>query len=300
MAGNRAGGSAAGSSAGGTPEREIYAKRVFDAPRELVWKMFTEPEHISKWWGPTGFSTTIAEMEVKAGGVWKHVMHGPDGRDYPNEIVYVEVVKPERIVYDHVSYPAFRSTVLLEEEGKKTAVSMRMVFATAELREKVAKEHKAVEGLAQTIGRLGEHLAAYPVIIERRFDAPMETVWKAITEIEQMKEWFMGELHSFKAEVGFETEFMVRHEGKEYPHLWKVTEVVPGRKYSVEWRFKGYSGSSLATMELFAEEGGTKLRLTHAGLENYPREATELSRANFASGWSSLINEKLREHLAKG
>ena len=282
-----------------TAEREIYAERVFDAPRELVWKMFTEPAHISKWWGPIGFTTTTSEMNVKPGGVWQHVMHGPDGRDSPNKIVYVEVVKPESIVYDHVSYPLFRSTVLLEEEGTKTAVSMRMVFESAELRDKVDKQHKAVEGLSQTIGRLGEHLAAYPVNIERTFDAPMETVWKAITEIEQMKKWFMGELHSFKAEVGFETEFMVRHEGKEYPHLWKVIEVEPGRKYSVEWRFKGYSGSSLATMELFAEAGGTKLRLTHAGLESYPRGATELSRANFASGWSSLINEKLPDYLAK-
>jgi uncharacterized protein YndB with AHSA1/START domain len=137
------------------------------------------------------------------------------------------------------------------------------------------------------------------IYAQRVFDAPMETVWKAITEIEQMKKWFLGELHSFKAEPGFETEFMVRHEGEEYPHLWKVMEVVPGRRYSVEWWFKGYSGSSLATMELFREQGGTKLRLTHAGLENYPREATELSRASFASGWSSLINEKLREYLAK-
>ena len=91
-------------------------------------------------------------MEVKPGGVWEHVMHGPDGRNYENRIVYVEVVKPERIVYDHVSYPPFRSTVLFEEEGAKTAVSMRMVFESAELLAKVEREHKAIEGLSSDAG----------------------------------------------------------------------------------------------------------------------------------------------------
>src|SRR5258706_10882308 len=75
--------------------------RVFDAPRELVWKVWTEPEHIGKWWGPNGFTTTTHKMEVKAGGVWRFVMHGPDGRDYQNKITFIEVVKPERLVYKH-------------------------------------------------------------------------------------------------------------------------------------------------------------------------------------------------------
>ena len=81
-------------------DREIAAVRVFDAPRDLVWKVWTEPEHIAQWWGPKGFTTTTHKMEVKPGGVWRFVMHGPE-RDYQNKITYLEVVKPERLVYDH-------------------------------------------------------------------------------------------------------------------------------------------------------------------------------------------------------
>ena len=74
--------------------REIVATRTFDAPRDLVFKMWTDPKHIAQWWGPKGFTTTIYEMDVKPGGVWRFVMHGPVGVDYQNKVVYLEIVKP--------------------------------------------------------------------------------------------------------------------------------------------------------------------------------------------------------------
>jgi uncharacterized protein YndB with AHSA1/START domain len=140
-------------------DREIAATRIFDAPRDLVFRMFTEAEHVSKWWGPIGFTTTTSEMDVRPGGVWRHVMHGPDGTDYPNEIVYLEVVRPERLSYDHVSPPRFQTTVTFEAEGDKTRVHFRMLFESADLRDMVDKKHGAVEGLTQTLGRLAEYLA---------------------------------------------------------------------------------------------------------------------------------------------
>lgn len=149
--------SQAGSSS--TTDREIRATRVFDAPRDLVFRMWTDREHIGKWFGPNGFTTTIHEMDVRPGGAWRFILHGPDGRDYRNEIIYVEVVRPERLVYDHVSGPAFRARVIFAEEGQKTRLTMQMLFATAELRDKVAREFGAVEGLHQTLGRLAEELA---------------------------------------------------------------------------------------------------------------------------------------------
>ncbi len=94
-----------------TTDREIVATRLLDAPRELVWEVWTDPKHLAQWWGSNGFANTIHEIEVKPGGVWRFIMHGPDGTDYKNEIVYVEVVKPERLVYDHVSGPRFHVTV---------------------------------------------------------------------------------------------------------------------------------------------------------------------------------------------
>jgi uncharacterized protein YndB with AHSA1/START domain len=145
----------------GAADREIAATRVFDAPRDLVWQMWTNSEHIAQWWGPKGFTNTIHEMDVRAGGVWRFIMHGPDGRDYPNKIVYVEILKPERLVYDHVSGPLFQATATFTQEGGKTRVDVRMVFESAKLRDQVAAEFGAVEGLHQTLGRLGEHLAKW-------------------------------------------------------------------------------------------------------------------------------------------
>ena len=106
----------------GTADREITGSRIFNAPRELVFKMWTDPEHIVKWWGPTGFRNTIFEMDVRPGGKWRHIMHGPDGVDYKNESIYLEVVPQERLVYQHVSAPGFVSTVTFEDMGNKTKV----------------------------------------------------------------------------------------------------------------------------------------------------------------------------------
>jgi len=143
-------------------DREIVATRVFDAPRELVFRMWTDPEHAAQWWGPRGFTNTISKMDVRSGGVWEFVMHGPDGTDYKNKFVYVEVVPPERIVYDHVSGPLFHATAIFTDEGGKTRVSVRMLFDSAELRNRVAEEFGAVKGLGQSLDRLGEHLEALP------------------------------------------------------------------------------------------------------------------------------------------
>jgi uncharacterized protein YndB with AHSA1/START domain len=139
-------------------DREIVVTRVFDAPRALVFKAWTDPKHLAHWWGPNGFSITTYEMNFKPGGVWRFVMHGPDGRDYQNEQVYVEIVEPERLVYRHVPHPQFQMTVTFADDGGKTKLTARMVFESAALRDKTVKEFGAVEGLKQTLGRLGEHV----------------------------------------------------------------------------------------------------------------------------------------------
>ena len=84
-----------------TPDREIVIKRTLDAPRELVFAAWTDLKHLPHWYGPNGFTTTIHEMDLRPGGVWRLTMHGPDGRDYTSKIVFSEVVRPERLVYRH-------------------------------------------------------------------------------------------------------------------------------------------------------------------------------------------------------
>ena len=127
-------------------DREIVLSRLIDAPQELVFDAWTDPEQVGQWWGPSGFTTTTHKMEVKPGGVWRFVMHGPDGRDYQNKITYLEVVPPERLVYRHggdedLEPVSFQTTVTFAAEGNKTRVTMRSVFPTAEYRDRVVAEH---------------------------------------------------------------------------------------------------------------------------------------------------------------
>jgi uncharacterized protein YndB with AHSA1/START domain len=150
---------ATNSAAAEAGEREIVITRVFDAPRELVFQAWTDPGHVAKWWGPRGFTNTIYEMDVTAGGVWRFVMHGPDGTDYKNTVVYDEIVKPQRLVYSHVSGPRFKMTVTVAENGGKTELTARMTFESAAKRTRPIKEFGALEGLGQTLERLAEQLA---------------------------------------------------------------------------------------------------------------------------------------------
>ena len=154
---------AGSAAAGDTADREIVMTRLIDAPRELVFRAFTDPKQVGKWWGPRGFTTTTHEMSVKPGGAWRFIMHGPDGTDYDNEILYHEVVKPERLVYDHgePGKPGqFKVWVTFEEAAGKTRLTMRSLFETAAARDFVIKEVKAIEGGNQTLDRLEAHLAA--------------------------------------------------------------------------------------------------------------------------------------------
>jgi len=144
--------------AGAVAAREIVTTRVFDAPRELVFKMWTDPGHLARWWGPNGFTNTLHELDVRPGGAWRHTMHGPDGVDYKNNCTFIEVEEPERLVYRHDSGPRFLATVTFEDVAGKTRLTLRTAFATAELRDRVAKKYHAVEGAEQTLARLAEHL----------------------------------------------------------------------------------------------------------------------------------------------
>lgn len=154
--------------------REMVVSRVFAAPRELVWEAWTNPAHVVQWWGPNGFTTTIETMDVRPGGAWVHTMHGPDGTDYPNKSVFTEVVKPERIAYSHGGGRkggpgvSFRATWTFDALGEKqTKLTIRMVFASAEERDRIIKEFGALEGAHQTLGRLAEYLPKLGTLVER-------------------------------------------------------------------------------------------------------------------------------------
>jgi uncharacterized protein YndB with AHSA1/START domain len=143
-------------------KREIVNDRLLNAKRELVYEVWTNPKHVVHWWGPTGFTNTIHEMTVEPGGVWRFMMHGPNGVDYPNKIVFLEVDKPSRLVFLHSDDAEggmqFHVTVTFEDRGGKTNLRMRILFNTVEERDKVVKEYGAIEGNKQTMDRLEAYL----------------------------------------------------------------------------------------------------------------------------------------------
>jgi uncharacterized protein YndB with AHSA1/START domain len=152
-----------------TSGREMVITRLLDAPRELVWKAWTDPRHVIHWWGPRGFTNTIHEMEVKPGGVWRFMMHGPGGMDFPNKIIFEEVLPPEKLTYFHSSDDEndpnmFHTIVTFEDRDGKTFLTMRAIFASAEIREKLVREFGALEGGLQMTDKLEEYLASESIV----------------------------------------------------------------------------------------------------------------------------------------
>ena len=149
--------------------RAIIGTREFDAPRALVFEAWTDPKLLSQWWGPDGFTTTTSAFDMRPGGVWHFVMHGPDGRDYENRVTFDEIVKNERLVYHHgggddVEPVQFRTTVTFEDLGNnRTRVTLRGVFPSATERARVIKEYGADQGMAQTLTRLADYVTRLSV-----------------------------------------------------------------------------------------------------------------------------------------
>jgi uncharacterized protein YndB with AHSA1/START domain len=139
-------------------DRELIITRLLQAPIELVWKVWTEPEHIKNWWGPNGFTNTISKMDMYPGGEWDLVMHGPDGTDYKNKSVFKEVIRHKKIVYQHLTGPKFISTIEFESRGKATFLRWHMIFASREEFIQTVKTFKADEGLKQNVEKLSEYL----------------------------------------------------------------------------------------------------------------------------------------------
>jgi uncharacterized protein YndB with AHSA1/START domain len=135
-----------------------------------------------------------------------------------------------------------------------------------------------------------------PLIIERTYDVPVEVLWNAITDKNEMKKWYF-DMKEFKAEKDFEFSFEGGTENKKYMHLCVVTEVIPQRKLTHSWRYEGYEGNSFVTWELAPDGKRTKLKLTHAGLETFPKDVSDLARNNFVEGWTEIINKSLLTYL---
>jgi uncharacterized glyoxalase superfamily protein PhnB/uncharacterized protein YndB with AHSA1/START domain len=141
-----------------TANREIKISRILNAPIELVWEVFINPDHIAQWWGPTGFSNTIHTMDIKPEGDWILTMHGPDGKDYYNTAVFKEIVPHQKIVYEHTNVHWFRATIEFESQGEKTLIKWQMLFESEKQLAQVVKTFNADVGLTQNVDKLEHYL----------------------------------------------------------------------------------------------------------------------------------------------
>lgn len=225
-------------------DREIRIERVFDAPVGLVWRAWTDVQHVSNWWGPRGFSTKTHSHDFKPGGTWKFVMIGPDGREYENKVTFLEITHESKIVYKHggvgdterVTFTATVEFVALSE--RRTRLTKRLVFPTAGERDFCANTYGAVEGLTDTMTRLAEFAATLgntskPFTIGREFDAPRELVWRAWTDEKEMAKWFGPKgVETVESRMEFRPGGRYRYamkppEGDVMWGMWRFREITP-------------------------------------------------------------------------
>ena len=282
--------------------REFVITREFDAPRELVFKAWTDPKHLAQWWGPKGFTNPVCEWDARPGGKIYDVMRAPNGMDYPMGGEFREIVPPERLVLmcgaldakGNFLFEFLHTATFTERNGKTTlTLNSRVIKTTAEANKYIGGFET---GMTLSLERLANLVQTNePLVIERIIDAPVERVWQAITTKEDMGRWFF-ELEEFKAKAGFEFGFTVEHEGFTYVHHCKVMEAVPNQKLAFTWRYEGHAGDSLVTIELFAEGAQTRVKLTHEGLETFPAMPA-FARVNFMGGWTQIIGSALGDFV---
>ena len=290
-------------------DRELVFTRVFEAPREMVYQAWTDPKHVAKWWGPKGSTNSIQSMDVRPGGALRITTHGPDGVENPNEIVYEEVVKPERLVYLHGDErePGYvRVTVTFTEDGGKTTVTIEMLFKTAAKREEIVVKRGAFEVVNQSMDRLAERLAAmkaaappaHELTMTRIFDAPRETVFAAWTDAERLKRWwgpkgFTNPVCEFDARPGGAIRIHMRApNGVIYPMTGVVLEIAPPERLvfvSAALDEKGDALFEILNTVTFAALGGKTQVTLHATVTMETAEAPRYL-AGMEMGWSLSLD----------
>ncbi|GAB4368087.1 MAG: hypothetical protein Kow00121_06910 [Elainellaceae cyanobacterium] len=302
-------------------DREIVITRVFNAPRELVFKAWTEPKHIEHWWGPKGFTTRVTELDLRPGGQSRYVMIGPDGTEYPVKGVFREIVPPERIVSTDEFDEGFEQvtdvdlpqgivmTVLFEEFDGKTKLTLQIVHATVDDRRKheemgvvagwnssfdcldefLVKQSEQQKGLAITLPSDRE------IVVTRVFDAPRHLVFQAWTQPEHVKRWFgCGTMTMTVCEIDLReggTWRYVLHDpsnNTEHGFSGEYLEIMSPERLVATERYEPVPGSDhLNTLTLTEQDGKT---LLHIRIQHYSREQRD---GHLQSGMEIGLRETL-------
>lgn len=308
-------------------ENELRLLRVLDAPVKLVWEMWTQNEHVNKWWGPRGFTLTTSSKKVQPGGQWIYTMHGPDGVDYPNITTYHEVVDCSRLVYDHgasVDRKAlFQVTATFEEREGKTILDMTMAFETAQAAQEIKKFIKQANG-DSTWDRLAEYIEETQrqkdvFIINRSFAASQESLFEMWTNPKHFAQWMGptgstmetiqaiieegGCLHYVMNHSADVTLYgMVKYQTIQAPHLLVYTQNFCDKEGTlIKPSFAPTWPNQMRTTLLFSQEDAHETRLTlqweiEGDASEIERQTFHEAKTGMMGGWTGSF-DKLEEAL---
>jgi uncharacterized protein YndB with AHSA1/START domain len=291
--------------------RAIIATRILDAPRALVFEAWTDPKHLVQWWGPIGFTTTTRAIELRPGGVWRFVMHGPDGRDYENRITFDEIVTPERLVYQHgggedVEAVRFNVTVTFDDLDGKTRLTMRMVFPSQAERDRVIKDYHGDTGLSETLGRLIAHVATMgaasseagrELVLTRVLDAPRSLVFEVWTDPKHMAQWwgphgFTNPVCEVDVRPGGAIRILMRApSGVDHLMTGTFREIAPPERLvftAIAMDEDGNFALETLTTVSFAERDGKTTLTVHARVIRATEKAVRML-AGMDAGWSQSL-----------
>ena len=309
---------------------EIHITRIYDAPVKLVWDAWTDLAQVAQWWGPRGFTITTKSKDLRPGGTWVYTMHGPDGKDWPNFTRYHEVVPMSRLVYDHGASSEdtpsmFRMNVDFIDRGATTELKIVMTLQTAEKAKETRAFIKAAGGNS-TWDRLGEYLerterAKEVFLINRSFDAPIETMFELWSNPEHVAKWmpptgFTMEYRRADIRAGGNSFFSMTngqftmYGGAEYlevrrPDLLRYTQwfADANEKMSRHPAAPTWPEKMLTTVTLTAE-GASQTRVTvrwepYGAVTSAEMDAFVAARAGMTMGWTGSF-DKLEAVLEAG
>lgn len=136
-----------------------------------------------------------------------------------------------------------------------------------------------------------------PIIIEQELKRPVEDIWKALTDVGQMKHWFFDNIDGFTPIVGFKTRFVVKNENRIFTHLWEITKVTPYQSITFNWKYAEYPGDAFVTFKLIEEKNRVTLRVTMEIVEDFPTNVPEFKRESCVGGWNYFIKQRLKDFL---
>lgn len=307
----------------------IITTRLIAAPRELVWKALTTPEHLQHFWGPDGFTNTFRQFDLRVGGQALFTMHGPDGTDWPNRFIFLTIDPPRLLRWDHdnggegpVDHK-FTGEIELTDEGGKTRIELRMIEKSIAARDAVAQY--AVAGGQQNLDRLAAFVAPLAngknlFVIERTFPVSQQRLFKACTDKQEMMAWFAPPgMTVIKSEQDFRPGGTYHYglssgQGNE---MWgKVTykEITPASRLVYLQSFSDPQGGLtrhplapqwpleiVTVMDFIAEgENQTKLKISwiHAGVEDAEGETFRAAHEGMKGGWTATL-DSLAAYLGK-